>query len=76
VAAEIISLADFRDSADAECDLVTAVDVAIRDIREILANWGTDQARIRAVECERLLSLAFRNGTFRLPEFADEIETS
>jgi hypothetical protein len=76
VTAEIISLADFRDSADTECDLVTAVDVAIRDIREILADWGTDKARIRAVECERMLSLAFRHGTFRLPELADELESS
>ena len=71
--AEIISLADFGDSSDSECDLVTAVDVAIRDIREILANWGTDQARVRAVECERLLSLAFRNGTVRFAEHADEL---
>jgi len=73
VTAQIISLAEFRDSADAECDLVTAVDVAIRDIREILANWGTDEPRMRTVECERLLSRAFRNGTIRFAEHTDEL---
>lgn len=74
--AQIISLADFREPADVECDLVTAVDVAIRDIREILADWGTDQARLRAVECERLLSQAFRNGTVRYEDFADRSEST
>ena len=74
--AQIISLADFRDSADVECDLVTAVDVAIRDIREILAHWGTDQARMRAEECERMLSTAFRNGTIRYAELSDQLEST
>ena len=64
--AEIISLEDYRDQADLECDLVTAVDVAIRDLREILADWNTDQARKRVEECERILTVAFRNGTTAL----------
>jgi hypothetical protein len=66
VSAEIIRIEDYRDGADVECDLVTAVDVAIRDLREILADWHTDQARVRIKECERILSLAFRSGTFTL----------
>jgi len=61
VSAEIITLSDYRidDGADDEIDLVTAVDVAIRDLREILLCWGTDIARERAQECELLLHRAF-----------------
>jgi len=63
VSAEIIRFADFcaAPSESAECDLVTAVDVAIRDLREILQHWGTDGARERAQECESMLSRVFRN---------------
>jgi hypothetical protein len=63
VSAEIIRFADFRvgPTDNAECDLVTAVDVAIRDLREILQCWGTDGARERAQECESMLSRVFRN---------------
>jgi hypothetical protein len=63
VSAEILRLSDYRidDGADAddEIDLVTAVDVAIRDLREILLCWGSDIARERAQECELLLHRAF-----------------
>src|SRR6266581_269215 len=64
VSAEIIRLDDFRADAvlDIECDIATAVDVAIRDLREILMDWGTDRERPRAEECERMLSRVFRNG--------------
>jgi hypothetical protein len=64
VSAEIIRLDDFRTDTvlDIECDIATAVDVAIRDLREILTDWGTDRARLRAEECERMLSRVFRNG--------------
>ena len=61
MSAEILRLSDYRidDGADDEIDLVTAVDVAIRDLREILLCWGSDIARQRAQECELLLHRAF-----------------
>ena len=64
MSAEIIRLDDFRTDTvlDIECDIATAVDVAIRDLREILMDWGTDRARHRAEECERMLSRVFRSG--------------
>ena len=67
MSAEIIRLDDFRTDAvlDAECDMVTAIDVAIRDLREILGDWGTDGARLRAEECERMLSRVFRNSVIQ-----------
>jgi hypothetical protein len=60
VSAEILSLSDYRidDAADGEIDLVTAVDVAIRDLQEILSCWGTEVARERALECELMLRCA------------------
>jgi hypothetical protein len=61
VSAEIIRLDEFRGEADPQCDLATAMDVAIRDLQEILAAWGTDIARSRAEECERMLTRVYRN---------------
>jgi hypothetical protein len=54
-------MSDYRanDSADREIDLATAVDVAIRDLREILSCWGSETARQRAEECELTLHRAF-----------------
>lgn len=54
-------LSDYRidDGAESEIDLVTAVDVAIRDLREILLCWGSEAARQRAEECELMLRHAF-----------------
>ena len=43
---------------DEEIDLVTAVDVAIRDLHEILSYWGSEAARQRAQECELMLRRA------------------
>ena len=61
MSAEILKLSDYRidDSANDEIDLVTAVDVAIRDLREILLCWGSKIARQRAGECELMLHSAF-----------------
>jgi hypothetical protein len=61
VSAEILKLSDYRidDGANVEIDLVTAVDVAIRDLREILLCWGSEIARQRAQECELMLHRAF-----------------
>jgi hypothetical protein len=47
------------DGADNEIDLATAVDVAIRDLREILACWGSELSRQRAQECETTLRRAY-----------------
>ena len=49
MSAEILKFSDYHinDVADCELDLATAVDVAIRDLREILACWGSEAARQR-----------------------------
>jgi hypothetical protein len=61
VSAQILNLSDYRnsDAVEDEIDLPTAVDVAIRDLGEILQYWGTDLARQRAEECEAMLRRAF-----------------
>jgi hypothetical protein len=61
VSAEILRLSDYRldEAADGQIDLVTAVDVAIRDLREILACWNSARARQRTEECELMLRRAF-----------------
>jgi len=63
--AEIVqfrSRADLAEEAP-EIDLVTAVDTAIRDLRDIIAGWGDEAARLQADECrlmlERALEAAF-----------------
>lgn len=60
MSAKILSLSDYRtDEADVgEIDLVTAVDAAIRDLREILECWGSEVARQRAQECKLMLHCA------------------
>ena len=57
VSAEIIWLCDRRAKADADLaiDLYTAVDVAIRDLQEIEAQWGTALALERLAECRTML---------------------
>ena len=61
MSAEILRLSDYRrnDAGDGDIDLATAVDVAIRDLREILSCWGSEAARQRAEECELTLQRAF-----------------
>ena len=61
MSADIITLSDYRisDGVDDEINLATAVDVAIRDLREILVGWGSEAARQRAEECELTLRRAF-----------------
>ena len=59
--AEIIqfrSKADLAEEAGV-IDPMTAIDVAIRDLREISANWGEESARIQAEECRRMLERAY-----------------
>lgn len=69
MSAEIVKLCDYRvdDGADVEIDLVTAVDVAIRDLREILLCWGSDTAQKRAQECEVMLRRAYSGVVLGLP---------
>jgi hypothetical protein len=57
LSAQIIWLRDRRGEADADLaiDLRTAVDVAIRDLREIEAHWGTELALERLAECRSML---------------------
>jgi lipopolysaccharide biosynthesis regulator YciM len=61
VSADVLRLIDYRidDGTDGEIDLATAVDVAIRDLREILTCWGSEVARQRAEECESTLQRAY-----------------
>jgi hypothetical protein len=72
VSAEIVRFSDYRvnDGAFGEIDLATAVDVAIRDLREILLHWGSEIARQRTEECELTLRHAYsgfvNNGTVSL----------
>lgn len=49
--------------AAGEIDLETAVDVAIRDLRDIEAHWGTAVGLRRLRECGELLARAFNNST-------------
>ena len=74
MSAEILKFSDYRDfgdylgdGADVEIDLVTAVDVAIRDLREILLCWGSEIAQERAQECELMLSRAYSGFVFGQP---------
>lgn len=71
MSAEILNFSDYRDfgdylgdGADVEIDLVTAVDVAIRDLREILLCWGSEIAQERAQECELMLTRAYSGFVF------------
>jgi hypothetical protein len=57
LSAEIIRLCDHRLKAanDLEIDLHTAVDVAIRDLQEVGAHWGTPLGLERLMECREML---------------------
>ncbi|MCC6889439.1 MAG: hypothetical protein IT536_12970 [Hyphomicrobiales bacterium] len=56
MSAEIIWLCDRQaEEAEPAIDMRTAIDVAIRDLREIRGSWGTEQARERLLECEAML---------------------
>ena len=54
----------FRSKADlaeeaGDIDLLTAVDAAIRDLRDISERWGEEAARLQAEECRQMLERAF-----------------
>lgn len=46
---------------DPEIDLMTAVDVAIRDLADVLRNWDTEEARRQARDCRDTLLSAYRS---------------
>jgi hypothetical protein len=52
------SRADLAEEAG-DIDLLTAVDVAIRDLRDIAARCGEETARLQAEECRQMLERAF-----------------
>jgi hypothetical protein len=58
LSAEIIRLCDRRVESDLQIDLHTAVDLAIRDLREIEAHWGSKLALERLAECRTMLRVA------------------
>ena len=60
MSAEIISLCERRPAPADEpaVDLVTAVDVAIRDLCEFEVLCDTREARRRAAECRQMLIVA------------------
>jgi hypothetical protein len=60
MSAEIIRLSEYRGAAKEEpgVDLITAVDVALRDLRDIEAGWASDQALERLIECKVFLRAA------------------
>ena len=49
-----------RQEPQDECDidLVTAVDAAIRDLRDIVAAWGAESSLQQAEDCRRMLEQA------------------
>jgi len=60
LSAEIIRLCDrhWEAESDLDIDLHTAVDVAIRDLCEIDANWGSPIGLQRLTECRDMLRKA------------------
>jgi hypothetical protein len=70
VSTKILKLSDYRidDVADSELDLLTVIDVAIRDLREILMYWGSDRARQHTEECELMLRRAYSEFAVRQPD--------
>jgi hypothetical protein len=61
--AEVIPFPSRRPEAgheeDLEIDLLTAVDAAIRDLRDIALRWGEEASREQAEACRLMLERAF-----------------
>ena len=51
--------AEEDDGAEPDIDLLTAVDVAIRDLADIIHHWGSPPALQQAEACRRLLLRSF-----------------
>jgi hypothetical protein len=52
-----------KDENDDDVDLLTAVDAAIRDLRDISHDCAEEQVRQRADECRAMLERAFLANT-------------
>ena len=48
-----------EEGAEPEIDLLTAVDVAVRDLGDIIRHWGSPPALKQAEACHRLLLRSF-----------------
>ena len=48
-----------KEEDDTAIDLLTAVEVAIRDLRDIAEQWGEESSRTLAEECRLMLERAF-----------------
>ena len=48
-----------REPEDEGIDLLTAVDAAIRDLREISARWEEEASKRQAADCLQMLERAF-----------------
>ena len=61
MSADIINLSDYRTAqvAEDDIDLVTAVDVAVRDLRQILLHWPSEEAREQLQQCEAMLTRSY-----------------
>ena len=58
--AKILRLSDYRrPDGEPVVDVLTAVDVAIRDLDEIVSRWGSEEARCQARECRKMLAMAY-----------------
>ena len=59
--AEIIQFRSRPELAEenGDIDLMTAVDAAIRDLRDIVERWGEEASRLQADACRRMLEKAF-----------------
>lgn len=63
---QVIAFPEARlQGSDEQClDLLTAVDVAIRDLRDICRNWGDPAGLMQAGECLKMLERAFEDALF------------
>jgi len=63
--ADIIPFRARVEAEDEECpiDLFTAVDLAIRDLRDIRERWGQAEALRQADECLEMLERALSSAT-------------
>ena len=47
------------EAEDDDIDLLTAVDAAIRDLREIATRWGEEASKRQAADCLQMLERAY-----------------
>lgn len=57
---EVVAFRVPAPAAEPVVDLLSAVDIAIRDLRDILKYWDKPAARQQAGECLQMLKAAYR----------------